>query len=142
MEPEAIRPDRDKTGRQKNPRRSTLGQQQSPGGAGGEETQVADPMDIKAPVLQLPFVSHDLGSACEDPPSSQEMVNAERDMVIETLMEIERICCQLRDNPSQSPVPDSSMIIDAKRVDLSQILLHPSLIARRTEVSLLVFGLI
>ncbi|KAI1713177.1 zinc finger, c4 type (two domains) domain-containing protein [Ditylenchus destructor] len=97
MEPDAIRPDRDKTGKQKNPRHS-------------------EEKDLKS----------------ED--SADASTSAERDLILQTLLEIERICLQLKDlktekdfdQTSEEHQPDHSLI-DA--------LHQPSVIYPRTEIN-------
>uniref|UniRef100_A0AC34QS69 Uncharacterized protein n=1 Tax=Panagrolaimus sp. JU765 TaxID=591449 RepID=A0AC34QS69_9BILA len=103
MEPDAIRPDRDKTGRQKNPRRShnsfSLSEPQS------------RTVSNAGLMTDLPNIDHDDRSSTSSTsgngndynlpkPNDQEIERqtVERDLVLTTLKEIERICSSLKDS--------------------------------------------
>ena len=132
MEPDAIRPDRDKTGRQKNPRRShnslSLSEPQSRtvSNAGlhselpnidrddrsSASTSSANAIDI---ILPKPV----------DPEVERQVV--ERDLVLTTLKEIEKICSSLRDVDSKIAKVDCG--------DLCDVISNPALVAAHTPVS-------
>lgn len=131
MEPDAIRPDRDKTGRQKNPRRShnslsiSEPQSRTVSNAGlhselpnidrddrsSASTSSANVIDI---VLPKPV----------DP--EMERQAAERDLVLTTLREIEKICSSLRDVDSKISKVDCN--------DLCDVISNPALVAAHTPL--------
>uniref|UniRef100_A0A183VAN5 Nuclear receptor domain-containing protein n=1 Tax=Toxocara canis TaxID=6265 RepID=A0A183VAN5_TOXCA len=131
MEPDAIRPDRDKTGRQKNPRRSS-----------GYENGVIKKMSVVSMLGDLPCVApsdreSELSDDANSSPSSRaESAPAEErsstslgdDSVLPTLCEIEHICNQLR---------DAHTVEQRATVALVDAVLRPSLITSRSAVSFL-----
>uniref|UniRef100_A0A914W7S8 Uncharacterized protein n=1 Tax=Plectus sambesii TaxID=2011161 RepID=A0A914W7S8_9BILA len=122
MESDAIRPDRDKTGRQRNPRKSSVVKKTSVASAPGE-----------LPSLHNSPGSTD-GSPPPPPPQLQPTTSAVasasppmRSDVLNTLLEIETICSQLRD-ANVLPRPTVS-------VSLVDAVTRPSLVAAREEIS-------
>lgn len=71
----------------------------------------------------------DLRSHCENP----AMV-AERDLVLQTLCEIERICYQLRDATQPEAQADA--------VSLADVIANASLLTPRTQVSIVCFMMV
>lgn len=131
--PSAIRPDRDKTGKQKNPRRAgsmAHTMSSTPEAISGIKM---DPED-----MEMPKDSEEKDLKSED--SADASTSAERDLILQTLLEIERICLQLKDlktekdfdQTSEEHQPDHSLI-DA--------LHQPSVIYPRTEVRYFFFWL-
>uniref|UniRef100_A0A9J2PFX0 Nuclear receptor domain-containing protein n=2 Tax=Ascaris TaxID=6251 RepID=A0A9J2PFX0_ASCLU len=125
MEPDAIRPDRDKTGRQKNPRR-----------CGAYENGVVKKTSVVSMLGDLPCVAlldkeSELSDDTHSSPSSRaESAPAEMsssaslgdDSVLPTLCEVEHICNQLRD---AHPFEQRTVVA------LVDAVLRPSLIASR-----------
>ncbi|CAI2358272.1 unnamed protein product [Caenorhabditis sp. 36 PRJEB53466] len=120
MEPDAIRPDRDKTGRQKNPRRNTL-----------IESPIKK-VSVSSITGELPSMNRqkedheDLStspSSRADSISVDSRLNFVDESVLTTLSEIEDIVIQLQDNfeTTQENVPEMEAAIT-----------KPSLIAART----------
>jgi nuclear factor 4 len=142
MEPDAIRPDRDKTGRQKNPRRSHGNSLSEP------QSRTVSNAGMQSDLLQLPNIDRDdrssvstsngsadmillpkTSSACEE---QQLLLEAEqrsaeqRDLVLHTLCEIERICSSLQDiNPNMAQSSCS---------DLSDVIYNPALVSAHTPL--------
>uniref|UniRef100_A0A1I8EA47 NR LBD domain-containing protein n=2 Tax=Wuchereria bancrofti TaxID=6293 RepID=A0A1I8EA47_WUCBA len=126
MEPDAIRPDRDKTGRQKNPRR------------GGSENSTTK-MSSNSLSGELPCVTSEKDSAVSDDvrtctrsfcmnstsghPKCPVPVGDES--VLATLCEIEHICNQLR---------DAHPVITKASITLFDAVLRPSLIVSRSPL--------
>ncbi|KAE9413128.1 hypothetical protein Angca_003781 [Angiostrongylus cantonensis] len=131
MEPDAIRPDRDKTGRQKNPRRN-----------GTNLINSFDPVVMKkfsgtSMISDLPCVNKrddsdenpTSPSSCAESAPAVDIQPCPFDEILTTLHEIEQICLQLRDVAPVSPIllptllncvhrpsfitPRSQMIFDA-----------------------------
>jgi nuclear factor 4 len=142
MEPDAIRPDRDKTGRQKNPRRSHGNSLSEP------QSRTVSNAGMQSDLLQLPNIDRDdrssvstsngsadmiilpkTSSTCEE---QQILLEAEqrsaeqRDLVLHTLCEIERICSSLQDiNPNMGQSSCS---------DLSDVIYNPALVSAHTPL--------
>ncbi|EYC03502.1 hypothetical protein Y032_0093g2625 [Ancylostoma ceylanicum] len=127
MEPDAIRPDRDKTGRQKNPRRN-----------GSHLINGLDPAVVKklsgASMLgDLPCVNKrdDSDENPTSPSSRAESAPAVDirpspcDEILTTLREIEQICLQLRDVAPVSPLARPTLLDCVHR---------PSLITPRSQL--------
>uniref|UniRef100_A0A1I7ZU11 Nuclear receptor domain-containing protein n=1 Tax=Steinernema glaseri TaxID=37863 RepID=A0A1I7ZU11_9BILA len=137
MEPDAIRPDRDKTGRQKNPRRSATN------GYMGSHDENQKKMSTSSLLGDLPNVHHhdtaessddgrasstdnatvDGRSASSDESSGHSKIGDEN--IISTLIEIEGICNTLSDQMSG---------IRPNLVPLSDAVLRPVLIGPRTPL--------
>ncbi|CAB3399129.1 unnamed protein product [Caenorhabditis bovis] len=120
MEPDAIRPDRDKTGRQKNPRRNV------------QYDMTGKKMSISSLISELPCVNK-LKEECDDTatsPSSRSD-SAPIDLrpspidesVLTTLCEIETIIMQLR---------DSHETVQRMNPNINDAILKPSLIINRS----------
>ncbi|CAD5226407.1 unnamed protein product [Bursaphelenchus xylophilus] len=122
MEPDAIRPDRDKTGRQKNPRKSTTSMSSSKSFHDIEEDQ-----DRKSPdSTSSGSIDDNLRSHCETmAPSSVAL--AQRDLVLGTLLQIENICAEITDDPKLQSSPQGFN-------ELHDIVLRPSLLGERTPL--------
>ncbi|PAV76676.1 hypothetical protein WR25_11426, partial [Diploscapter pachys] len=123
MEPDAIRPDRDKTGRQKNPRRN-----------GSHNYDLVKKISVSSLIGDLPSVNKMREDSDDMPTSpSSRADSAPLDMrpspidesVLTTLKEIEAICVQLRDASPITPQP---------RPSLSEAVIRPSLITPRTHL--------
>lgn len=121
MEPDAIRPDRDKTGRQKNPRRNTEGSIKK--------------VSVGSILGDLPCLNKfkdDSDDAATSPSSRADSAPMDLrpsfidESVLTTLTEIENIVIQLQDNfeTNQQSLPP-----------MGEAITKPSLIAARTLVS-------
>jgi hypothetical protein len=125
----AIRPDRDKTGRQKNPRRSTSQASQNTNEGNrlyscSELSNVkSEDVENRSPSSNSSITEKDLRSTCES-----TAMHAEKDMVINTLCEIERICAELRDPTMQQTCSEDV-------IDMHEVIAKTFLIAPRTPVS-------
>uniref|UniRef100_A0A914DWL0 Uncharacterized protein n=1 Tax=Acrobeloides nanus TaxID=290746 RepID=A0A914DWL0_9BILA len=128
MEPDAIRPDRDKTGRQKNPRRSTSQASQNTNEGNrlyscSELSNVkSEDVENRSPSTNSSITEKDLRSTCES-----TAMHAEKDMVINTLCEIERICAELRDPTMQQTCSEDV-------IDMHEVIAKTFLIAPRTPL--------
>ncbi|CAJ0956259.1 unnamed protein product, partial [Mesorhabditis belari] len=116
MEPDAIRPDRDKTGRQKNPRRT-----HGPGMIENEDSKTPVPHNGSG---------HDNEDDARTSPSSGAnsapiSVSAIDENVLSTLREVELICNSLRDAVPMSP---------KKSFDLYDAIHRPSLVSARSPL--------
>uniref|UniRef100_A0A0R3PPY3 Nuclear receptor domain-containing protein n=1 Tax=Angiostrongylus costaricensis TaxID=334426 RepID=A0A0R3PPY3_ANGCS len=121
MEPDAIRPDRDKTGRQKNPRRNVVMKKLS-GTSMINDLPCVNKRDDSDENPTSP-------SSCAESAPAVDSQPCPFDEILTTLHEIERICLQLRDVAPVSPIllptllncvhrpsfitPRSQMIFDA-----------------------------
>uniref|UniRef100_A0A915E6T0 Nuclear receptor domain-containing protein n=1 Tax=Ditylenchus dipsaci TaxID=166011 RepID=A0A915E6T0_9BILA len=116
MEPDAIRPDRDKTGRQKNPRRistlSTNSQENEKNDLLPNFKSDPDAMDIATSQAQVPDTSQDLRS--EDSADSSASTT-EKDLILQTLLEIEKICNQLKDFKTETELHRTEIDYSGKR---------------------------
>ncbi|VDP15326.1 unnamed protein product [Heligmosomoides polygyrus] len=120
MEPDAIRPDRDKTGRQKNPRRNAVVKKLSGASMFGD----------------LPCVNKRFQEDSDESPTSPssraesapvvDIRPSPCDEILTTLREIEQICLQLRDVAPVSPMTRPTLLDCVHR---------PSLITPRSQVS-------
>ncbi|CAD5219388.1 unnamed protein product [Bursaphelenchus okinawaensis] len=124
MEPDAIRPDRDKTGRQKNPRKSTTSISSCKSSHDIEE-------DRKSPVSSSSShtgsVDDNLQSHCETmAPSSAAL--SQRDLILGTLLQIEKICAEITDDPKLQSSPQGIN-------ELHDIVLRPSLLGERSPLN-------
>uniref|UniRef100_A0A0N5AIN6 Nuclear receptor domain-containing protein n=1 Tax=Syphacia muris TaxID=451379 RepID=A0A0N5AIN6_9BILA len=147
MEPDAIRPDRDKTGRQKNPRRlnatdtECFKKMSSSLIAVGElqcMTASFEKNDDFSDDAQLSNTSSRADSAPIDlrPTPAVVASGSREEMVLETLLKVERICEQLQDlEPSASEITASPNVID-----LLLATIKPSTITARSEVSSMQFN--
>uniref|UniRef100_A0A7E4VYB6 Nuclear receptor domain-containing protein n=1 Tax=Panagrellus redivivus TaxID=6233 RepID=A0A7E4VYB6_PANRE len=130
MEPDAIRPDRDKTGRQKNPRRS-----HNSASASESQSRTVSNAGLQSE-LQLPNIDRDdCSSVATSAGSAEKLCDpdverslAERDLILTTLREIERICNSLRDSDSGCQPSCSGLS------DLSEVFLNPVLVASHTPL--------
>jgi hypothetical protein len=154
----AIRPDRDKTGRQRNPRKSSLTMVVGPNKktsitsmTGGDLPNMIDSSASSspdtgdctsasdrassAPVL-CATVNNTVASASVGTPTMSASVpktTAETTIVLETLIEIEHICNQLRDASTTCIATGA----DSSTISLEDAVERPSLIASRQPVSAL-----
>lgn len=107
----AIRPDRDKTGRQKNPRRSSVLQSilsEIPTNVAYMASTLSETSNEK-PLQKSIFLNYNNNKSLEGSKSKAltETIVAERDLVIDTLLEIERICEHVQD---QTITPTTSNV--------------------------------
>uniref|UniRef100_A0AC34GA34 Nuclear receptor domain-containing protein n=1 Tax=Panagrolaimus sp. ES5 TaxID=591445 RepID=A0AC34GA34_9BILA len=147
MEPDAIRPDRDKTGRQKNPRRShgnSLSEPQSRTVSNaGMQSELQLPnidRDDRSSVstsngsadmnLSKSSIDHEAERAAEQQRDivlhtlSERAAEQQRDIVLHTLCEIERICSSLQDiNPH---------LTNSSCSNLSDVIYNPALVSAHT----------
>ncbi|KAJ1364146.1 hypothetical protein KIN20_024166 [Parelaphostrongylus tenuis] len=127
MEPDAIRPDRDKTGRQKNPRRN-----------GTHLINSFDPVVMKklsssSMITDLPCVTKrddsdenpTSPSSCAESAPAIDIRPCPYDEILTTLREIEQICLQLRDVAPVSPIVLPTLVNCVHR---------PSLITPRSQM--------
>ncbi|KAK0397278.1 hypothetical protein QR680_002062 [Steinernema hermaphroditum] len=134
MEPDAIRPDRDKTGRQKNPRRTTTN------GYMGSHDENQKKMSTSSLLGELPNVHHDAAESSDDgrasstdngtvdgrSGSSDESSGHSKigdEHIIGTLMEIEGICNSLN---------EQSSTVRPNTVPLADAVLRPALVGPRS----------
>jgi nuclear factor 4 len=136
MEPDAIRPDRDKTGRQKNPRRSHGNSLSEP------QSRTVSNAGMQSELLQLPNIDRDDRSSVSTSNGSADMIlpkssidheaeraaEQQRDIVLHTLCEIERICSSLQDiNPHLLGQQSSCS-------SLSDVIYNPALVSAHTPL--------
>ncbi|VDN42234.1 unnamed protein product [Gongylonema pulchrum] len=126
MEPDAIRPDRDKTGRQKNPRRS--GSESSPakmtaGSVSSELPCVTSEKDCDTSEGARTSMQSENTSGCGSDLKAAPPVGDES--ILGTLCEIDDICNKLN---------DSHPVIPCASIALTDAVLRPALVATRSPL--------
>lgn len=133
--PDAIRPDRDKTGRQKNPRRGTnsMSSNKSYGDDDRTSRNTTSPnLDVHcASTASSPSDDDNLRSFCESTAPNTAAVQ-QKDLILATLSQIESICAEFLDDPRLSPTSNNGRVVGT----LTDLIANTAVIAHRTSVSL------
>ncbi|KAI6175345.1 BMA-NHR-3, isoform a [Aphelenchoides bicaudatus] len=126
MDESAIRPDRDKTGRQKNPRRSghSISSTRSINDADMDERASPRASSASSPSDE----DFALRSCCESTAPSNA-AREQKELIVGTLAQIERMCMKFVDDPKLEPNADVS-----ETRPLSDVIGQTLLIGRRTEM--------
>jgi hypothetical protein len=128
MEPDAIRPDRDKTGRQKNPRRNTTSMCSSKTYGDVDIEDRTSPIPCASTASSPSDEDFTLRSYCESTAPSATAVH-QKNLIVNTLSEIETICTAFLDDPKTLPIDANEQVRD-----LTDMITRTTLICQRTPV--------